>query len=78
MFSRCSSSAPVQVSISLRPPQPQAATSLYGSTFGSWFSASFPGAGLPLLFFNLPKSRHDEFAVLFGGLAGNGAERIEE
>ena len=32
----------------------------------------------PLLFYELPKSRHDEFAVLFGGLVGDGAERIEE
>ena len=33
---------------------------------------------LPLLFYELPKSRHDEFAVLFGGFVGDGAERIEE
>ena len=37
-----------------------------------------PGASFPLLFYELPKSRHDEFAVLFGGLVGDGAKRIEE
>jgi hypothetical protein len=30
------------------------------------------------LFYELPKSRHDEFAVLFGGFVGDGAERIKE
>jgi hypothetical protein len=37
-----------------------------------------PGASFPLLFYELPKSRHDEFAVLFGGFVGDGAERIKE
>jgi SNF2 family DNA or RNA helicase len=32
----------------------------------------------PLLLYELPKSRHDEFAVLFGGFVGDGAERIKE
>src|SRR4029077_11827084 len=37
-----------------------------------------PGASFPLLFYELPKSRHDEFAVLFGGFVGDVAERIKE
>ena len=35
-------------------------------------------ARLPLLFYELSKSRHDEFAVLFGLFVRDGAERIEE
>jgi hypothetical protein len=35
-------------------------------------------ARFPLLFYELPKSRHDEFTVLFGGFVGDGAERIKE
>ena len=31
-----------------------------------------PGASFPLLFYELPKSRHDEFAVLFGSFVGDG------
>jgi hypothetical protein len=32
----------------------------------------------PLLLYELPKSRHDEFAVLFGIFVGDGTERIKE
>jgi len=37
-----------------------------------------PGASFPLLFYQLPKSRHDEFAVLFGSFVSDRAERIQE
>ena len=37
-----------------------------------------PGASFPLLFYKLPKSRHDEFAVLFGSFVADGAERIQK
>jgi hypothetical protein len=30
------------------------------------------------LFYELPKARHDEFAVLFGSFVGDAAERIQE
>jgi hypothetical protein len=35
-------------------------------------------AGFPFLLHQLAKTGQDEFAVLFGGFAGDGAERIEE
>jgi hypothetical protein len=35
-------------------------------------------ASFPLLFYELSKPRQDEFAVLFGGFVGDGAERIKE
>ena len=34
-----------------------------------------PVAGLPLLFHELPKSRHDEFTVLFDGFVGDGTRK---
>ena len=37
-----------------------------------------PVAGFPFLLHQLAKTGQDEFAVLFGGFAGDGAERIEE
>ena len=37
-----------------------------------------PGASLPLLFYELPKSRYDKFAFLFGSFVGDDAERIKE
>jgi hypothetical protein len=37
-----------------------------------------PGASFPLLFYELSKPRHDEFAALSGSFVGDRAERIKE
>jgi hypothetical protein len=38
----------------------------------------YPGAGLPLLLYELAKTGQDEFTVLFGIFVGDGTERIKE
>src|SRR5438132_10437254 len=35
-------------------------------------------ASFSLLFYELPKYRHDEFAILFGDFVGDGAKRIKK